>query len=327
MNQKGFINIYYTFFIVAVITLIGGGVYFALNWQVQEQDFFIERILPVEAPVGAGISIIGSGFTPTENSLKFGNLSYINNLVSSDGKTITFTLPELFDACNPTGTVCAEFVNRLFPGQMYEVVVINANGQTNSVNFTVSFKGIHPDDPTPTLIPKPNSTSYREDGTCPPGYINYGVPLECVTPEYYESCKTRPGGCPICLASGSLIDTPLGSVMVKDLKVGMPVWTTDKTGQRVSGIIIKTSKAPVPPTHQMVHLVLNDGRELFVSPGHPIIDGRIVGNLAPGDSYNGTSVISVERVSYDENATYDILPSGDTGFYWSNGILMGSTLR
>ena len=135
------------------------------------------------------------------------------------------------------------------------------------------------------------------------------------------------GGCPICLAGNTLIDTPAGLVSVKDLQIGMPVWTMDKSGQRVSGVIIKTSKVSVPPTHQMVHLVLDDSRELFVSPGHPTIDGRVVGNLAPGDLYDGVSVVSVKRVSYNESATYDILPSGDTGFYWANGIIMGSTLR
>lgn len=135
------------------------------------------------------------------------------------------------------------------------------------------------------------------------------------------------GGCPICLAGNTLIDTPVGQFLVKDLQIGMPVWTTDKSGQRVSGVIIKTSKVSVPPTHQMVHLVLNDGRELFVSPGHPTIDGRVVGVLASGDLYDGVSVVSVERVSYGESATYDILPSGETGFYWANGILIGSTLR
>jgi len=135
------------------------------------------------------------------------------------------------------------------------------------------------------------------------------------------------GGCPICLAGNTLIDTPSGLVLVKDLQVGTSVWTSDKTGQRVSGIITKTSKVPVPPTHQMIHLVLNDGRELFVSPGHPTIDGRTVGNLASGDVYNGTSVVSADHVPYGESATYDILPSGDTGFYWANGILIGSTLR
>ncbi len=134
------------------------------------------------------------------------------------------------------------------------------------------------------------------------------------------------GGCPICLAGNSLIDTPSGLVLVKDLQVGMAVWTTDKTGQRVSGAITKTSKVSTPPTHRMVHLVLNDGRELFVSPGHPTIDGRTVGDLAPGDLYDGVSVVSTERVPYGGNATYDILPSGNTGFYWANGILIGSTL-
>ena len=135
------------------------------------------------------------------------------------------------------------------------------------------------------------------------------------------------GGCPKCLAGNSLIDTPSGLVLVKDLQVGMSVWTTDKTGQRVSGVITKTSKVPVPLTHQMVHLVLNDGRELFVSPGHPTTDGRTVGDLILDDLYDGASVVSIERVSYSDGATYDLLPSGETGFYWANGVLLGSTLR
>ena len=117
------------------------------------------------------------------------------------------------------------------------------------------------------------------------------------------------------------------SLLVKDLEINMSVWTTDQTGQRVSSVITKASKVSVSPTHQMVDLILNDGRELFVSPGHPTIDGRTVGNLAVGDEYDGGSVLSAKRVPYGESATYDILPSGDTGFYWANGILVGSTLR
>lgn len=134
------------------------------------------------------------------------------------------------------------------------------------------------------------------------------------------------GGCPICLAGNTLIDTPLGSMPVKDLKIGMKIWTTDKNGNRISGIAIKTSKVPVPPIHQMVHLVLDDGRELFASPGHPTIDSRRVGDLTAGEMYNGTLIINAERVSYGDGATYDVLPSGETGFYWANGILLGSAL-
>jgi hypothetical protein len=29
---------------------------------------------------------------------------------------------------------------------------------------------------------------------------------------------------------------------------------------------------------------------------------------------------------YAGTTTYDLRPSGDTGFYWANGILIGSTL-
>lgn len=139
--------------------------------------------------------------------------------------------------------------------------------------------------------------------------------------------KAPYGGCPICLSSKTLIDTPYGLVLVKDLKAGMPIWTSDKSGHRVSGIVEKTSRVPVPPTHQMVHLILGDGRELFVSPPHPTIDGRTVGDLVVNELYDGARIVSSERVSYDDVATYDILPSGETGFYWANGILMGSTLR
>ena len=135
------------------------------------------------------------------------------------------------------------------------------------------------------------------------------------------------GGCPICLAQDTLIDTPSGPVSVQDLQVGMLVWTTDRDGQRVAGSVLKTAKVHVSTTHQMVHLVLDDGRDLLVSTGHPTTDGRTVGNLKPGDLYDAAYVVNTERVPYEEDATYDILPSGNTGFYWANGILVGSTLR
>ena len=132
--------------------------------------------------------------------------------------------------------------------------------------------------------------------------------------------------CPICLAGATLIDTPLGRLLVKDLAVGMPIWTSDKAGHRVSAVVSKTSKVPVPSSHQMIHLVFDDGRELFASPGHPTIDGRTVGDLSPGDVYDGASVVTAKRILYGERATYDVLPSGETGFYWANGVLLGSTL-
>ena len=133
--------------------------------------------------------------------------------------------------------------------------------------------------------------------------------------------------CPICLAADTLIDTPGGQVPVQDLKVGMTVWTQSAEGARVPSMIVKTARVTASVPHALVSLRLADGRELRVSPGHPTADGRAVGALRAGDWLDGARVLRVERVVYADGATYDLLPSGDSGYYWANGILLGSTLR
>ena len=75
----------------------------------------------------------------------------------------------------------------------------------------------------------------------------------------------------------------------------------------------------------MVHFILSDGRELWASPGHPTADGRRLDDLKVGNLMDGAPVTFIERIPYNGSATYDILPSGSTGFYWANGILLGST--
>ncbi len=132
--------------------------------------------------------------------------------------------------------------------------------------------------------------------------------------------------CPICLAENTLIDTPAGSIRVQDLRKGIAVWTTDSSGARISATIIETVRTPVPATHRVIHLLLADGRELFASPGHPTGDGRVIGGLAAGDIIDGSRVIAADNIPYQKRFTYDILPSGATGAYWANGILIGSTL-
>ena len=132
--------------------------------------------------------------------------------------------------------------------------------------------------------------------------------------------------CPICLAKGTLIDTPRGPIPVENLRLGDSVWTMNGAGERVAATILRTSRVPVPATHQVVHVTLSDRRELWASPGHPTTDGKMLGDLAVNDRLDGALVINVERLHYAGTATYDLLPSGNTGFYWANGILIGSTL-
>lgn len=133
--------------------------------------------------------------------------------------------------------------------------------------------------------------------------------------------------CPICLSENTTIDTPEGNLNVTELKTGMQVWTQDNLGHKQVGTILQVGRTLVPPTHKMVHLMLYDGRELFASPGHPTTDGRQLGDLKAGDILDGTKIKTAELVPYNENYTYDILPSGPTGFYWADGILLKSTLK
>lgn len=129
-----------------------------------------------------------------------------------------------------------------------------------------------------------------------------------------------------CLSLYTLISTPAGHVPITDLRPGMPVYTQDMDGNKTVMPIELATKVSVPESHIVCHLVLKDGRELFVSGGHPTADGRLINDLNPGDVIDGAKLKSIERVPYSGGYTYDLLPAGDTGHYWANGVLLGSTL-
>jgi hypothetical protein len=136
----------------------------------------------------------------------------------------------------------------------------------------------------------------------------------------------QPLNCPICLASGVRIATPEGTVRVENLRVGMPVWTTDLRGRRIIGAVVETGHMEAPLGHEIVRMTFADGRTLLASPGHPTVDGRTLADLMPGDRYDGTVVVSTTLVGY-AGATWDLLPSGPTGTYFANGVPLASTLR
>jgi hypothetical protein len=141
--------------------------------------------------------------------------------------------------------------------------------------------------------------------------------------------STTPSGpppCPICLAASTLIATPGGDVRVTDVLPGMTVWTASRDGKRIAVKVLEVGSTPVPATHLMVSLKLADGRDLLASPGHRAADGRQLGDLAVGERLDGSTITSWELVPYGAGRTYDLLPSGPTGTYWANGILLSSTL-
>jgi hypothetical protein len=132
---------------------------------------------------------------------------------------------------------------------------------------------------------------------------------------------------PICLSGDTRIETPNGQIVVRDAKAGMKIWTTNRVGQKTEGVIVTTGKTEASVGHNVVHIKLSDGRELYVSSGHKVADGREAGDIQSGDILQGASVLSANHIPYTEEYTYDILPSGDTRMYYANGILLQSTLR
>jgi IPT/TIG domain len=96
----------------------------------------VSAVAPVAAEVGASVTVTGTGFTDTGNAIRIGN-GYVLDLPSSDGTTITFTLPQALDACPPNASgPCPQAFARLMPGE-YELSVITSGGASNTVRFVV----------------------------------------------------------------------------------------------------------------------------------------------------------------------------------------------
>src|SRR3989338_10665024 len=53
----------------------------------------ISSLQPTSGPIGTTVTITGSGFTSTGNTVNFGNGVIQKNVSSFDGKTVTFTIP------------------------------------------------------------------------------------------------------------------------------------------------------------------------------------------------------------------------------------------
>ena len=132
--------------------------------------------------------------------------------------------------------------------------------------------------------------------------------------------------CPICLARGTRIATVDGAVPVEDIRIGMRIWSADEAGGPIVAVVVRVGRVAVGPWHRVVRLVLDDGRTVRASPDHPLSDGRPLGTVRAGDLVDGATVVQAVQEPYDGRETFDVLPSGPTGAYWADGVLLGSTL-
>ncbi len=154
-------------------------------------------------------------------------------------------------------------------------------------------------------------------GDPPPGY-------HWLSPQQAES--RRKFGCPICLPRTTRIATPRGDVRIDQLRVGDAVFTADAAGRRVVGTVRAVGSSPAPRHHRLVRLRLADGRILAASPGHPTAEGKPLADVSVGDRVDHVAVVAREQIAFDDDTTFDLLPDGNTGLYWADDVLVGSTL-
>lgn len=132
--------------------------------------------------------------------------------------------------------------------------------------------------------------------------------------------------CPICLARGTRIATPDGEVAIENIRVGMHVWSIDETGRRIVANVVRVGQTRVPSSHQVVRLVLDDGRTVRASPGHPLADGRLLATIGAGDRVDGATVVSATLEPYADGSTFDLLTDSPSHAYFADGIPLGTTL-
>lgn len=147
----------------------------------------------------------------------------------------------------------------------------------------------------------------------------------CTTPTEGGSC---PAGCaPLCVCASpdTLIATPSGERAIADLVAGDLVYSAEGGALAVVPLAA-VHRTWVGGDHRIVRVVLETGRVLEISPGHPTADGRFFSDLRPGDLLDGARVIEAELVPYGHDYTYDVLPASETATYVAGGVLIGSTM-
>lgn len=97
----------------------------------------IGSLNPPLGPVGSQVIITGSGFTAIGNTVTFAG-NPIPNLSSSNGTSLTFTVPDYLNpGCYYSKPACYAPATQTGPG-VYQIIVSNANGTSNTANFTVT---------------------------------------------------------------------------------------------------------------------------------------------------------------------------------------------
>jgi hypothetical protein len=122
---------------VGLCPIIGSAVEVAAAIELAESHVPVIAILtPTSGPIGTAVTIQGSGFTPRDNNIQFhGPKDFLaGSPVSSESGT---RLRFIVTPCPSHEPQCPTF---FVPPGGYSVVVINATGTSNEVQFTVTVR-------------------------------------------------------------------------------------------------------------------------------------------------------------------------------------------
>jgi hypothetical protein len=211
-------------------------------------------------------------------------------------------------------------------------VVVDRTGSGHGGGGGSGTGGATPTNTTFTVAVGSTAGVGGSGGGCPAGTCTIFPDGPCEVP-------TGPTGNGCCQCTGSVcsalcqcaspdtpIATPSGERSIASLREGDLVYSVERR-QVVVVPIVATHRSAVAPDHRVVRLRLANGGTLDVSRGHPTLDGRSFGDLSAGDTLGGVAILGVELVPYGLDRTYDILPASETGGYFANGALIGSTLK
>ena len=99
----------------------------------------LASLTPASGSVGSSVTLTGSGFAASGNTVKFG-AGFIKNLSSPDGRTLRFTVPSTLDECPPAslglGVPCPDTQRAVVPG-VYAITLVGSGAPSAELMFTV----------------------------------------------------------------------------------------------------------------------------------------------------------------------------------------------
>lgn len=107
--------------------------------------------------------------------------------------------------------------------------------------------------------------------------------------------------------------------------MGSSVWSLDAAGNQVARPIRAVGSDFAGAEHELVELVLSDGRVLRASGPHPTALGRL-DDLQVGSQLDGARVREIRMVPLEGERTFDLLPEGESALYIADGVIIGSSL-